>query len=65
MSDTGIGIGREDRDKLFQSFSQVDASVSRKYGGTGLGLNICKQLVELMGGKIGMESERGKGSRCI
>lgn len=62
VSDTGIGIGREDRDKLFQSFSQVDASVSRKYGGTGLGLNICKQLVELMGGKIGMESERGKGS---
>lgn len=62
VSDTGIGIGREDRDKLFQSFSQVDASISRKYGGTGLGLNICKQLVELMGGKIGMDSEKGRGS---
>lgn len=62
VSDTGIGISKEDRDKLFQSFSQVDASISRKYGGTGLGLNICKQLVELMGGRIEVESEKNKGS---
>lgn len=62
VMDTGIGIDRSDRDKLFKSFSQVDASISRRYGGTGLGLNICKQLVELMGGKIAVESEKGKGT---
>lgn len=62
VSDTGIGIDKGDRNKLFQSFSQVDASISRKYGGTGLGLNICKQLVELMGGGIEVESEKNRGS---
>ena len=62
VKDTGIGIDKADKDKLFESFSQVDASISRKYGGTGLGLNICKQLVELMGGKMEVESEKGKGS---
>ena len=62
VKDSGIGIDQADKDKLFQSFSQVDASISRKYGGTGLGLNICKQLAELMGGRIEVESEKNKGS---
>lgn len=60
--DSGIGIDKSDQDKLFKSFSQVDASISRKYGGTGLGLNICKQLVELMDGNIRVESEQNKGT---
>ncbi len=62
VRDTGIGISREEQDRIFKSFSQVDASITRKYGGTGLGLVITKQLVELMGGSINLESERGKGS---
>lgn len=62
VMDSGIGIALADQDKLFQSFSQVDASISRKYGGTGLGLNICKQLVELMDGSIHVQSDIGKGT---
>lgn len=60
--DTGIGIDKNDQDKLFKSFSQVDASVSRKYGGTGLGLNISQQLIHLMNGNISVESEKNKGT---
>jgi two-component system, sensor histidine kinase and response regulator len=62
VTDTGIGIPQNRMDRLFQSFSQVDSSTTRKFGGTGLGLTISKQLAELMGGKIGVESEEGKGS---
>ena len=62
VSDTGIGIPQERMDRLFQSFSQVDSSTTRKFGGTGLGLTISKQLAKLMGGKMEVESEEGKGS---
>ncbi|MBC8122461.1 MAG: response regulator, partial [Gemmatimonadaceae bacterium] len=62
ISDTGIGITSEGCSHLFQSFSQVDGSATRKYGGTGLGLVICKRLVELMGGEIGVMSTPGAGS---
>ncbi len=62
VKDTGIGIAPENMDLLFKSFSQVDGSNTRKYGGTGLGLVISKQLVEIMGGRIWVESKKGIGS---
>ncbi len=60
--DTGPGIGKEDQDKLFKKFSQVDASIDRSSKGTGLGLYITKMIVDKLGGEIGLESEVGKGS---
>lgn len=65
VADSGIGIADEDRNKLFIRFSQVDASDTRKYGGSGLGLVITKQIVELMGGNITVQSKEGLGSTFI
>ncbi len=62
VSDTGIGISKEHIERIFDKFSQADTSTTRRYGGTGLGLTISKSLVEMMGGKIWVESELGKGS---
>jgi len=62
VRDTGVGVPAEKQDRIFEAFSQADGSMTRKYGGTGLGLTICKLLAELMGGRIWMESQPGEGS---
>lgn len=65
VEDSGIGIDKEYLEKIFEKFSQEDRSTARKFGGTGLGMNISKQLIELMGGEIELASEKGKGTKVI
>jgi signal transduction histidine kinase len=62
VSDTGIGIPADQQHKIFASFEQVDSSVTRRFGGTGLGLSIVKQLAELMGGRVAVDSTPGQGT---
>jgi protein-histidine pros-kinase len=62
VQDTGIGIAPAQQEKIFEAFAQAEDSTTRVFGGTGLGLNICRTLTDLMGGKIGVDSQAGQGS---
>ena len=62
MRDSGIGIATEEQNAVFQHFRQLESTMSRRFGGTGLGLSICRNLVTLMGGRIWLQSEPGKGT---
>jgi len=62
VQDSGIGVSKDERERIFESFTQADGSTTRRYGGTGLGLTISRRLVEMMGGRIWLESEPGRGS---
>src|SRR3546814_12646942 len=64
VRDTGVGIAAENHERLFQSFTQADASTTRRYGGTGLGLAICKRLAERRGRDVAVDSTPGAGSGC-
>jgi len=62
VADTGIGIAGADQDRIFEDFRQLDNSPTRAYGGTGLGLSICRRLAQMLGGRISVQSQVGKGS---
>ena len=62
VTDTGIGVSKREQQRLFHAFTQADESITRKFGGTGLGLTICRRLLTLMGGTVTLQSELGKGT---